>query len=100
MLLALLLAPLAGRAEEWKGIWLLVDTVAHRIDVYRDYTPVARFYDIATATPIFGDRDRLVRTDVNTVSLERRKGYKWWGTGPAAVLARYYRWAKAHPLPQ
>ncbi len=59
-----------------------------------------RFYDIATATPIFGDRDRLVRTDVNTVSLERRKGYKWWGTGPAAVLARYDRWAKAHPLPQ
>jgi PelA/Pel-15E family pectate lyase len=56
-----------------------------------------RFYDIATATPIFGDRDRLVRTDVNAISLERRKGYKWWGTGPAAVLKRYDRWAAAHP---
>jgi lipoprotein-anchoring transpeptidase ErfK/SrfK len=47
LLLALLLTPVVARADDWKGVWLLVDTVARRLDVYSDYTPVARFYDIS-----------------------------------------------------
>ncbi len=52
----------------------------------------SRYYDIATMRPIFGDRDRTIHTDVNELSVERRNGYAWYGTGPAAALARYDRW--------
>ncbi|MBO9622483.1 MAG: pectate lyase [Sphingomonas sp.] len=49
----------------------------------------ARFYDIATMRPIFGDRDRSIQTDVNAVSLERRNGYSWFGAGPGRVIQAY-----------
>lgn len=49
----------------------------------------ARFYDMKTMRPIFGDRDRSIHDDANEISLERRNGYSWFGTGPAKVLAAY-----------
>ena len=52
-----------------------------------------RLVDPATMQPIFGDRDRTIHTDVNELSRERRDGYAWYGTGPAAALARYQDWA-------
>ena len=52
----------------------------------------SRYYDIATMRPIFGDRDRTIHTDVNELSVERRNGYAWYGTGPASALARYEKW--------
>lgn len=55
----------------------------------------ARLVDPDTMRPIFGDRDRTIHTDVNELSLERRNGYAWYGTGPAAALALYRRWAAA-----
>lgn len=58
----------------------------------------ARYYDIATMTPIFGDRDRSIHDDVNEISLERRNGYAWYGTRPAEALARFSAWAPRHPL--
>jgi PelA/Pel-15E family pectate lyase len=53
----------------------------------------ARFYDMATLKPIFGDRDKSLHDDVNEISLERRNGYNWWGTAPAKALAAYEAWA-------
>jgi len=52
-----------------------------------------RLVDPATMRPVFGDRDRTIHTDVNELSRERRDGYAWYGTGPAAALARYRDWA-------
>lgn len=57
----------------------------------------ARFYDIPSMRPIFGDRDRTIHNDVNEVSLERRNGYSWFGTGPARALDLYRNWATGHP---
>jgi PelA/Pel-15E family pectate lyase len=57
----------------------------------------SRFYDIATLRPIFGDRDKTVHDDVNAISAERRNGYSWFGTGPAAAIRDYAAWAAAHP---
>jgi PelA/Pel-15E family pectate lyase len=57
----------------------------------------ARYYDIASMKPVFGDRDKSIHDDVNDISLERRNGYGWYGTGPAKVLRFYDTWAKSHP---
>jgi PelA/Pel-15E family pectate lyase len=59
----------------------------------------ARYYQIGTDKPIFGDRDKTIHDDVNELSLERRNGYSWFNTAGVAVLAHYETWAKAHPLP-
>jgi PelA/Pel-15E family pectate lyase len=57
----------------------------------------ARFYDIATMRPIFGDRDRTIHDDVNEISLERRNGYSWYGTAPGVTIRVYEEWAAKHP---
>lgn len=65
----------------------------------------ARYYEIdasgdaagAGPRPIFGDRDRSIHDDVNELSLERRKGYAWYGTRPAEALAVYADWSRHHP---
>ncbi|WP_379963134.1 pectate lyase [Epilithonimonas sp. UC225_85] len=38
----------------------------------------ARFYDIKTNTPIFGDRDGSVKYNYKEISDERRNGYSWY----------------------
>jgi PelA/Pel-15E family pectate lyase len=60
----------------------------------------ARYYQIGTDKPIFGDRDKTIRDDVNDLSLERRNGYSWYNTEGVAVLNEYKTWAQAHPLPK
>jgi PelA/Pel-15E family pectate lyase len=55
----------------------------------------SRYYDIATGKPIFGDRDKTIRDDVNELSEERRNGYSWFNTGPAKALSAFDRWAPA-----
>ena len=57
----------------------------------------ARFYDIPTMRPIFGDRDRTIHDDANELSIERRNGYSWFGTAPARALDLYRSWATSHP---
>jgi PelA/Pel-15E family pectate lyase len=57
----------------------------------------ARYYQIGTDRPIFGDRDKSIHDSVNDLSRERRNGYGWYGGNGAAVLERYPEWAKAHP---
>lgn len=52
----------------------------------------ARYYDLRTMRPIFGDRGRQILDDVNQVSLERRNGYSWFSGQPQQALDRYARW--------
>jgi PelA/Pel-15E family pectate lyase len=60
----------------------------------------ARYYQIGTDKPIFGDRDKTIHDDVNELSLERRNGYSWYNTEGVAVLNEYKTWAQTHPLPK
>jgi PelA/Pel-15E family pectate lyase len=59
----------------------------------------ARFYQIGTDKPIFGDRDKTIHDDVNEISRERRNGYSWYHTEGVAMLAQYKAWAPSHPQP-
>lgn len=60
----------------------------------------ARYYEVGTNRPLFGDRDKSIHDDVNGISRERRNGYGWYGDGPAQALIAYARWAKKHPAPR
>jgi len=57
----------------------------------------ARYYQIGTEKPIFGDRDKSIHDDVNELSRERRNGYGWYNSAGIAVLAHYKTWTLAHP---
>ena len=57
----------------------------------------ARYYEIGTDRPIYGDRDKSIHDDVNELSRERRKGYGWFKDTPKRVLEHSKIWAKAHP---
>ena len=57
----------------------------------------ARYYEIGTNRPIFGDRDRSIHDDVNEISLERRNGYGWYRDTPKTLLEYYARWSESHP---
>lgn len=55
----------------------------------------ARFYDIDTNEPFFSGRDSEKRKTVAEIELERRVGYAWYGTWPAALLDKKYpAWLK------
>lgn len=56
----------------------------------------ARFYDIGSDRPVFGDRDGKVYFDLERVSEERRAGYGWYTEQPYKVLKHYTKWKKAH----
>jgi len=55
-----------------------------------------RYSSLTTQKPIFGDRDKTIHDDVMEISLERRNGYSWWGTGPEKALKQYAEWKKTH----
>ena len=57
----------------------------------------ARYYQIGTDKPIFGDRDKTIHDDVDDLSLERRNGYSWFNMEGIAVLNDYKTWAQRHP---
>jgi PelA/Pel-15E family pectate lyase len=52
----------------------------------------ARFYEIGTGRPVFGDRDRTIHYAVGEVSPERRQGYGWFSTRPNELPAAYAAW--------
>ena len=56
----------------------------------------ARFYALDSGKPIFGDRDKTLHDDMNEISLERRNGYAWFNTAPAAALGEYDTWKQSH----
>ncbi len=57
----------------------------------------ARFYELGTNRPVFGDRDGSVHYDISAISQERRAGYAWYTTRPNQVLKEYRRWAVQFP---
>lgn len=57
----------------------------------------ARFYDLETNQPLFGDRDNTVYKNVADISFERRNGYAWYGTWANNLLNKNYpKWLKAN----
>ena len=56
----------------------------------------ARYYQIATDRPVFGDRDKSIHDNVNEISKERRYGYRWYSADPQNALDRFEIWSKEH----
>lgn len=54
----------------------------------------ARFYQIGSDRPIFGDRDRSIHDTVDEISRERRNGYSWYNPAAKQALGRYADWRK------
>jgi PelA/Pel-15E family pectate lyase len=52
----------------------------------------ARFYEIGSNRPIFGDRDQSIHDTIQEISLERQRGYNWYGSAPQAVLEAFASW--------
>jgi PelA/Pel-15E family pectate lyase len=59
----------------------------------------ARFYEIGTGRPIFGDRDRTIHYVFGELSHERRLGYAWYRSDPASVYPAYEAWKKRQAAP-
>jgi PelA/Pel-15E family pectate lyase len=56
----------------------------------------ARYYEIGTDRPIFGDRDKSIHDNVLEISRERRNGYSWFSERPGRALEEYARWNVKH----
>lgn len=52
----------------------------------------ARFYELDTGRPVFGDRDRTIHYAVGEISAERRLGYAWFNTRGASLPGEYAAW--------
>jgi len=55
----------------------------------------ARFYEIETNRPIFGDRDGSIHYDIQEISGERRGGYVWYGNWGEKVARKFREWPHA-----
>jgi PelA/Pel-15E family pectate lyase len=60
----------------------------------------ARYYQIDTEIPIFGDRDKTIHDNLSELSRERRNGYSWFGTAPQRALDRFEKWSQQYPESQ
>ncbi|MCS3868297.1 PelA/Pel-15E family pectate lyase [Chryseobacterium ginsenosidimutans] len=59
----------------------------------------ARFYDINSNKPLFGDRDGSVKYNYNEVSEERRNGYSWFGDfADKLVNKEYPKWLEKNKI--
>jgi PelA/Pel-15E family pectate lyase len=56
----------------------------------------ARYYQIGTDIPIFGDRDKSIHDNVNELSQERRNGYSWYSSESKRALDRFETWSAEH----
>jgi PelA/Pel-15E family pectate lyase len=56
----------------------------------------ARYYQIGTDLPVFGDRDKSIHDNVNELSSERRNGYSWYSADSQRALERFERWSAEH----
>jgi PelA/Pel-15E family pectate lyase len=57
----------------------------------------ARYYQIGTDRPIFGDRDKTIHDTLTEISVERRRGYAWYRGDAVQALAAYAVWNRQHP---
>ena len=60
----------------------------------------ARYYELESLRPLFGDRDMTIHDDVREISAERRNGYGWFTVGPNRALQAYAPWGQSHPAPR
>jgi PelA/Pel-15E family pectate lyase len=58
----------------------------------------ARYIEIGSDRPLFGDRDKTIHDNVAEISKERRNGYAWFKDTPKRVLEHYPRWLKTNSL--
>jgi len=56
----------------------------------------ARYYEIGTDRPLFGDRDKSIHDSVAEISTERRNGYSWYNSTPQQAVTRYAEWQATH----
>jgi pectinesterase len=56
----------------------------------------ARLTEIGTNRPIFANRDGSKLYDWDKLT-DRRTGYAWFSTEPAAALKKYETWKQSHP---
>ena len=52
----------------------------------------ARYYEIGSDRPIFGDRDKTIHDVVGEISRERRDGYAWFTENPGEMQRRFAKW--------
>lgn len=57
----------------------------------------ARYYEVGSDRPLFGDRDKTIHDNVREISQERRNGYSWYSHKPQRALDQYAVWSKDHP---
>jgi PelA/Pel-15E family pectate lyase len=55
----------------------------------------ARYYEIGTGKPVFGERDRRVHYSPAELTLERRNGYAWFNDQPAKLFPLYAKWKES-----
>ncbi|WP_442588826.1 pectate lyase [Pedobacter sp. AW31-3R] len=59
----------------------------------------ARFYDLKSNNPIFGDRDHSIKLKLEEVSEERRNGYAWYGNFAQKLIEKEYpKWLKVNGI--
>jgi PelA/Pel-15E family pectate lyase len=74
--------------------WKRTETMGRQLVAKPGAGPLwPRFYDVVTLKPIFGDRDKNIRDNVNELSLERRNGYSWFNTAPAKAIEVFEKWS-------
>lgn len=56
----------------------------------------ARFYDLEHCEPFVCDRDGLPRRRLDEIGSERRNGYSWYNSRPAALYRLYEAWAERY----
>lgn len=52
----------------------------------------ARFYEIGSNKPVFGDRDGSIHYSVDNLALERQLGYGWYSHQPRQILQEFADW--------
>jgi PelA/Pel-15E family pectate lyase len=57
----------------------------------------ARYYQVGTDLPIFGDRDKSIHDQVNELSMERQHGYRWFSPDAQRALDSFDKWNTEHP---
>jgi len=57
----------------------------------------ARYYQVGTNLPVFGDRDKSIHDNMSELSRERQNGYSWYSADSQRALDRFETWDKEHP---
>lgn len=80
---------ITGEAFEWSG-----GSGRHLVSSPGHGPLWARYCQIGTDRPIFGDRNKTIHDGLNDISEERRNGYAWYVNAPATALKLYESWRK------